>query len=229
MHINEKKESIINILVIIGSALFVWMWSDKSCGVIYSILGGIEIENHQINLLKLGKWLFIFAVYFFIFIKKLTDNRKTRLLSLYRYESFKDWWKCFFLNSQLSMFGIYIINCLFFYVLEFITNNHSNHIIEIIFIFYVHLATLLSIIIACNQIITKSIIPCVLIILEGIAYLLSVQYSLLILSCGMYSSMSKIDNKCMVIIAVLAQLLISGISYSTVVWLWKKDNLDVIG
>ena len=226
---SEKKTGIINTLVIISAAVFVWLWSDKSGGVIYSAYGGIEIESRELNLIKLGKWLFIYGLYFLLLIKQLTDNKKTQLFSIYRFGSFKAWWKSYFLKIHLLMLGSYVISCLVFYVIELITDNHSSNTIEVLFIFYVHLATYISIIIACNQMFTKSLVPCVLIVFEGITYLISVQSSVMISSCGMYTSMSRIDSKCMIITIMMAQLLIGYVCYYIVIWLWKKDYLDVIG
>ena len=143
MNVNKKLS---NIIFMAAFALFTWMWSDKYDGVITSVLGGIETESDIIDILGLGKWLFLFAVYFLILNKMLVDNRKTLLFTLYRYRDFKSWWKQYFLRLHITMFLYYLISCIVWYVIGVVTDNSSSHTVEIMIIFYMHLAMYFSII-----------------------------------------------------------------------------------
>ena len=156
MNVNKKLS---NIIFMAAFALFTWMWSDKYDGVITSVLGGIETESDIIDILGLGKWLFLFAVYFLILNKMLVDNRKTLLFSLYRYRDFKSWWKQYFFRLHITMFLYYLISCIVWYVIGVVTDNSSSHAVEIMIIFYMHLAMYFSIIAAADRILNKSIMP----------------------------------------------------------------------
>ena len=224
----DKKGILISIIILIGFSLFTWMWSEKNNGVIASVLGGIEIEDDLIKTLRLGKWLFLFAVYFLMLNKMLVDNRKIILFSLYRYRNFKEWWKQYFLKLQKEMFFYYFMCCIVWYLIEIITSNYSKHVIPIMIIFYMHIAMYFSIVIAANQIFNKSIMPCILVLVEGLSYIVAVQYPLIIFTYGMYCRMAMVENKWFHIIVLLIEFIVCCLSYFCVIWLWKKDRLELV-
>lgn len=223
----DKKEILIRITILIVFSLFTWMWSEKNNGVIASILGGIEIEDDLIKTLNLGKWLFLFAVYFLMLDNMMEDNRKIILFSLYRYGNFKEWWKQCFMKSQIKMFFYYSICCIVWYLIEIVTNNYSKHVIPIMITFYIHIAMFFCIVIAANQIFKKSIMPCILILVEGLSYIVAVQYPSIVLTYGMYCRMTMVENKWFHIIVLVIEFIVCYLSYFSVIWLWKKDRLEL--
>lgn len=225
MNVNKKLS---NIIFMAAFALFTWMWSDKYDGVITSVLGGIETESDIIDILGLGKWLFLFAVYFLILNKMLVDNRKTLLFSLYRYRDFKSWWKQYFLRLHITMFLYYLISCIVWYVIGGVTDNSSSHAVEIMIIFYMHLAMYFSIIAAADRILNKSIMPCILILIEGVTYIISVQYRHIVLTFGMYRRMALMDNKWFQVIVPGIEFIVCWLCYFSVIRLWKKDKLELL-
>lgn len=223
----DKKEILIRITILIVFSLFTWMWSEKNNGVIASILGGIEIEDDLIKTLNLGKWLFLFAVYFLMLDNMMEDNRKIILFSLYRYGNFKEWWKQCFMKSQIKMFFYYSICCIVWYLIEIVTNNYSKHVIPIMITFYIHIAMFFCIVIAANQIFKKSIMPCILILVEGLSYIVAVQYPSIVLTYGMYCRMTMVENKWFHFIVLVIEFIVCYLSYFSVIWLWKKDRLEL--
>lgn len=224
----DKKGMLINIAIVIGFTIFTWMWSEKNNGVIESVLSGIKIEDNMIKTLNLGKWLFLFAVYFLMLNRIMVENKKMILFSLYRYKDFKEWWRHHFMLLQKKMLFYYLLCCIIWYLIEIVTNNHSENIIPIITIFYIHIAMFFSVLIAANQIFDKSITPCVLILIEGLSYIASVQYPTIVMTCGMHCTMATIENIWFKIILLVMQAIICYFSYFLVVFLWKKDKLELL-
>lgn len=174
-------------LAALAYSVLTWTWTDVSKRGFTGILGGISTENgNTIELVPLGKWLFLFAFYFLIICRKLYQTISNLTLTVYRYQSFKQWWRHSFMMIHLTDALIFTETCAVWGIFESISGNPDWEAIAVVAVFFLHLSVWVSILEVCNVAFERQIAPCVLLILEGMLYILSVNYDQPVLACGMY-------------------------------------------
>ncbi|GFI22826.1 hypothetical protein IMSAGC011_01602 [Lachnospiraceae bacterium] len=227
----QKYIDLWDALAVICYSVFTWYWSSHVKSIITEILAGIPNEGSIIEIVPLGKWLFLFAFYFFIISRKLSKNRKILPFILYRYRYFKTWWKRHFIAMHIIDFIIFIISCVIWGMLELFDENFTNENFGIILVFFLHLSVWISVLVVNDIIFSAKITPCILLIFEGMLYIISVNFNLPFLVCGMYvnCSYSKLGIIAMVVYAI--EILTIAICYLIVPKLWKLGYLErkVIG
>jgi len=221
----SKKETVLKLSILAAFSVFAWCWSVKDRGVIFAVLGGIEREGDQIEILQMGRWLFLFAVFFLMMYRVMLDSRRTLLLSMYRYPSFRGWWKHYFLESHLMNLGHYLFCCLLWLLMENVTDNHSVYLFGTIIVFYIHLAMFISILLACGVVWMKAAVPCILLLLEGSAYILSNSLPAGILTCGMYCRIVLDTDYPAVYLFSAVQLVVCMECYFLVPQFWDRGVL----
>lgn len=208
-------------------SVFAWHWIDGAKGIITEILGGIPIENgNMIEIVPLGKWLFLFAFYFFIVCRKLSKTESILTFTLYRHKYFKSWWKHYFITMHITDLLIFIISCAIWRILEIFNGKSGDENFAIILVFFLHLSVWISILILSNIIFERKIAPCILLILEGMLYIFSVNYHLPFLACGMYVRCSYLKLGVVAAAAYGIEILIIAICYFIAPKLWRFGCLE---
>ncbi|MEZ3429616.1 MAG: hypothetical protein K1W36_05015 [Lachnospiraceae bacterium] len=222
----QKYIDIWDALAVICYSVFTWCWSGQVKSNITEILSGISTEGSVIEIVPLGKWLFLFAFYFFIICRKLSKNRRMLTFVLYRYRYFETWWRRHFITMHIANFMIFIISCVIWGTLELFNGIFTNENIAVILVFFLHLSVWISVLIAGNIIFNTKITPCILLIFEGMLYIVSVNFNLPFLVCGMYANCSYHKLGIIAVVAYVIEILIMAICYLTVSKLWKLGYLE---
>lgn len=213
-------------LAVIFCSVFTWHWSSRVKSIIIEILAGISIEDSVIEIVPLGKWLFLFAFYFFIICRKLSKDRRMMLLVLYRYRYFETWWKHHFITMHIANFIIFIISCVMWETLDMFNGNFTNENFAVILVFFLHLSAGASVLTAGDILLHTKIIPCILLIWEGMSYIAAVNFHLPFLVCGMYVNCSFRKLGIAAAAAYVTEIFITVICYLTVPELWKRGYLE---
>ncbi len=222
----QKNIDTWDVLAVVCYSAFTWYWSDRVKSIITEILAGISTKTGVIEVVPLGKWLFLFAFYFFIICRKLSENRRMLAFALYRYKYFETWWKRHFITMHISNFIIFIISCVIWGTLELFDGNFTNENYDVILVFFLHLSVWISVLIAGNIIFDTKITPCILLIFEGMLYIVSVNLNLPFLACGMYVNCSYAKLGVIAAVAYVIEILIIAICYLAVPKLWKWGHLE---
>lgn len=161
--------------------IYGWTWDKEN--LMREILGGVPYSGgDEILLLPLGKWLFLFGFFFFILCRGMLTDSRIGVLERYRYGSFGRWWGTRFLTLHLKN------------VLAFLTAYLCWGLLggfpmqaEMALVFYLHLCAMVSLLIVADYFQMSGMAPGILIVAEGVGYVLSVRHSLPWMACGMYS------------------------------------------
>lgn len=215
-----------DILAVICYSVFTLYWSSQLKSIVAEILAGISMEGSVIEIVPLGKWLFLFAFYFFIIGRKLSKNRRMLLFVLYRYRYFEAWWKCHFITIHIANFIIFLISCIVWETFDWFNGNFTNESFAVISVFFLHLSAGISVLTAGNILFNAKLTPCILLILEGMLYIVSVNFNLPFLVCGMYVNCSYHSLGIIAGAAYGVEILIIAICYLTVPGLWKLGYLE---
>lgn len=221
-----------DVLAVICYSAFVWYWINNTQNAIMEILGGIPNEmGSTIEMVPLGKWLFLFAFYSFIICRKLSKNRKILTFTLYRHRCFKSWWKHHFIAMHITDFLVFVISCSIWGTLELFNGKWTKENFAIILVFFLHLSVWVSILAVSDIIFERKIAPCILLILEGMLYVCSVNFNLPFLVCGMYVNCSYPKLGIVSVMAYGIEVLTVAICYLVVPRLWRFGCLErkVIG
>lgn len=215
-----------DILAALGFSVLVWSWTDGTKRGITGILGGISTENgNTIELVPLGKWLFLFAFYFLIICRRLYQTKSNLTFALYRYRSFKRWWRHSFMMIHLTDLLIFIGTCAVWGIFGLLSGNPDGEAIAVLAVFSLHLSVWVSILALGNVVFERQLMPCVLLILEGMLYILSVNYDQPVLACGMYVRCACAPPG--IAAAVYgAEALIIMVCYFTAPKLWESEYLE---
>lgn len=221
----KKIETCRDIPIVTCFALFVLKWRNQTEYNIIGILGGIsDFDTDRIEIIQLGKWLFLFAFYFWFIERKLEKDRKIITFKIYRYGRFQTWWKYHYIKMHWSSFCTYGISCLIWMVAEFGKRGCIKNEFAVILVFFLHLSLWMSILILCDILVYKKIVICILLLAEGLTYIFSVNFKVPCLAFGMYARSSGL-------VAIFIYMLeVFGIigCYITGLWLWKKGWLERI-
>lgn len=219
-------------LAVICYSFFIWYWIDGKKGIIIEILGGIPIENgNMIEIVPLGKWLFLFAFYFFIVCRKLSKSRSILTIALYRHQYFKSWWKCHFITIHITNFLIFIISCAIWRILEIFEGKSGGESFAVMLVFFLHLNVWISILILSDIIFERKIAPCILLILEGILYIFSINYNLQFLVCGMYvrCSFSQLGIAAAAVYGIEISIIAACYFIAPQLWRYGYSERKIIG
>lgn len=171
-----------NILMTVCFALFVYGWTEQKDEAIFGILGGVpDYGGGTIEIVSLGKWLFLFGFFSLVTCRTISTGKGVRNFELYRHQQFVKWWSLHFAKAHMINVFTFLVAYLIWLLL-----CRGNTELEAALIFLLHLSCMTSILLLFDFIGVK-IIPCILIIAEGIGYILSVNYNIPWLACGMYN------------------------------------------
>ena len=86
----KKKTIIFEVIIIFLFSVFMIIWNVGCKNIVCNIYGGVEYNYGDINVLAMGKWLFVFAMYFLITGYEMLNNQRMFLdelqtMSLSRY------------------------------------------------------------------------------------------------------------------------------------------------
>lgn len=227
MNCNKVISQIVIVVMTFLFSFLIQKWPDEyHNSTLLSILGGIKVEEgNSINLLAMGRWLFLLGFFLVILGINITMFQKTRSMALYRYKSIKSWWKEYFFTIHKNILLYYII--IIIVVLLYNSEKIGLDEILVIFTYYLHLCCLISFILAFDVVYRKKAILGIIIIFEGVLYILSVQYSCMWLVPGMYVCSSWcIDNGFDGLLVFAFELVAIVFFWSLIPFLWKKGFFE---
>lgn len=190
------------------------------------LFGGIEwLDDGYLDLLALGRWLFLYGMLLFFFTLFVNRKRRSSQFILYRYRTFRKWWSVSFWS------GIFITEGMFFGIVFicFACNGVGDvrQNLYICIVYGIHLALAGSIIRVVDFLYPGIPITAYLIIWEGVSYVLSVQFDCSGIVSGMYvRSTSYISGGFSIETACIIKGILIGLCYETVCELWKKGYID---
>lgn len=162
-------------------SIFCCVECDGVQGIISQILGGIPVQTGEIEIVLMGKWLFLIAFYLLLTGIELNSRESIRLYALYRYKSYHNWWRKNFYSIQLLMSMLLMESVLLWSGYERINGLSSGSAVQIVFLFWVHMCFLVMLQCLLHLFIQNGMGASILIFLEGIGYL----FSLKIKNCGL--------------------------------------------
>lgn len=210
-----------NLLMTVCFAFFVYAWTDKDDEVIFRILGGIpDYGGRTIEIVPLGKWLFLFGFFFLIACRTINMSQQIKKLQMYRYQKFVKWW-----SQHFTV--VHMVNAFTFFTAYLIWRLicGENGKIEVVFVFFLHLSCMISILLLFDFI-GKKTVPCILIIIEGMGYVLSVNYDISWLACGMYNRSILFREGGFSVGVFILEIVIILFCYMGAPYLWKKEILE---
>lgn len=209
-------------------AFFAVMWHGEKEGIIFFILGGIKNDmGKQIELLPMGKWLFLFGYFFMIIGMQLARERQSVTLLMHRYGSFYKWWRTHFINIEFLIMILFLSSICIWKCMEFVYEVKSLNFIWICVTYFIHLICMGAVEISSDILFSSKVMSAILIILEGILYILSIQYSLPWLAAGMFVRSDKYQKDGYSILLVyIIEVFIIAICYLAVPVLWKCGWLE---
>ena len=161
--------------------IYGWTW-DKNKPV-REILGGVPCsEGDEILLLPLGKWLFLFGFFLFILCRRMSEASRLSVFEQYRYGNFRSWWRTHYFSLHLKNSITFLTAYLLWGLLGKLNMQAGTALV-----FYLHLSAMVSLIIVADYFHLSGAAPCILIVTEGLCFILSVQHRLPWLACGMYT------------------------------------------
>lgn len=208
-------------LLTVCFAFFVYVWIDKDDEVIFRILSGIpDYGGRTIEIVSLGKWLFLFGFFFLMACRTINMSREIKKFQMYRCQKFIRWWSQYFAV-------VHMVNALTFLIAYFIwwLVCRENEKMEVVFVFFLHLSCMISILLLFDFI-GKKIMPCILILIEGIGYVLSVNYDIPWLACGMYNRSIFFRKDGFSVGILVLEIMIIVFCYVAALYLWNKGILE---
>lgn len=190
------------------------------------VFGGIEwVDAEYLDLLGLGRWLFLYSVFLFVFTLTISERRKMLSFTLYRYTTFTRWWHHNWWNSiqrVLIWYAIAIILCTIISGWQITQQD-----IRVIVLYLVHILSACAVVGFVNFVSYRSKIVLYLIVWEGISYILSVHENCAWLVSGMYvRSAAYIKHGFSNLVVCGLKLIVIVVCYAAVVRLWKRGFVD---
>lgn len=210
-----------NFLMTVCFALFVYAWTEKKDEAIFGILGGIpDYGGRTIEIVPLGKWLFLFGFFFLIACRTINMSQQIKNFQMYRHQKFVRWW-----SQHFAV--VHMVNVLTFFTAYLIWRLicRENGELEAVFTFFLHLSCMISILLLFDFIGTK-IMPCILIVVEGMGYVLSVNYDIPWLACGMYNRSIFFREDGFSVGIFILETVIILFCYMAAPYLWNKEILE---
>lgn len=170
-------------LVSVLFALLMYAWTWNKGNLVKEIIGGIPYDGtSRLELLSLGKWLFLFAFFLLRVCQKMMAVSQVCILGLYRFGSFRKWW-------SIHFWKMHLVNGLTFLTVYLIWGLLDQMDMEVgtAFVFFLHLNVCVSIVTVADWCGKSKVAPSILIVLEGFFYVLSVCCNFPWLACGMHT------------------------------------------
>ncbi len=198
----QKTDIVLAILISVVTLL----WTDNGYSVVRGVLGGIIYsEDGQIDSVALGKWLFIYGVCFLMTGRKIVEKMQIYKYTVYRSGSFACWWRKLFAETQLYMLVILFLYSSLWLVADVIQGTwYRDGMIMITF--YLHCSLYITAFLVSSLFMERNEVPCLLLLVEGMLYCISVKWKLPILNGGMYVELITAGKirYCLVLIFQLA-------------------------
>lgn len=178
----QKTDIVLAILISVVTLL----WTDNGYSAVRGVLGGIIYsEDGQIDSVGLGKWLFIYGVCFLMTGRKIAEKMQIYKYTVYRSGSFAGWWRKLFTEIQLYTLVILFLYSSLWLVVDVIQGTwYRDGMIMVTF--YLHCSLYITVFLVSSLFMERNAVPCLLLLLEGMLYCISVKWKLPMLNSGMY-------------------------------------------
>ncbi len=178
----QKTDIVLAILISVVTLL----WTDNGYSAVRGVLGGIIYsEDGQIDSVALGKWLFIYGVCFLMTGRKIAEKMQLYKYTVYRSGSFACWWRKLFAETQLYMLVILFLYSSLWLVVDVIQGTwYRDGMIMVTF--YLHCSLYITVFLVSSLFMERNEVPCLLLLVEGMLYCISVKWKLPMLNGGMY-------------------------------------------
>lgn len=205
-------------------ALLDYKWAGPGGGILEVRLGGIEESGGEILPVPMGRWLFVFGWFFLTAGLYSIRARRLLVLELYRHGSFGRWWFRQSLRIYGMSFILYMEMVLVWYVLEWLTGRKTEEAGWILITFGLHAALFVAVETGLNLLAMKGMAAGILIIAEGMGYVLAEQTGNPWLAGGMYVRSSRyIENGFSLPVMYSVEIVLLVFCY-TAVWLLGRSG-----
>lgn len=176
-------------------AVFIWKMPAEPRDGVTAMIGGIPADNGNVlELLALGRWLFLLAALLLIVGGKLYAERKIAAFALSRYGGFAGWWRSHFFRAHMTSAIAFVVMCAVWALCKLLDGKTGAESAEAFLAFFLHAAALTSVLTLGDFAFRRNFLPGVLLIAEGMSYVCSVWHDAPYLACGMYARCSVTEN-----------------------------------
>lgn len=208
-------------------SLLDYKWAGPGGGVLEVLLGGIEESGGEILPIPMGRWLFAFGWLFLAAGLESMRERRLFVFELYRYGSFGRWWFKQFLRIQGVSFILYIEMAVVWYVLEIMTGRETEEAGWILITFGLHAAVFVAVELCFDLLAVKGLTAGVLIIAEGMGYVLAEQTGNPWFAGGMFVRSSRcMDGGFSLSVMYSVEVVLLILCYTAVWRLGKSGRLE---
>lgn len=168
-----------------------YIWTADREHPLFSLLGGVEdAGGGEINILALGKWLFLTGFFLLMAGRELVRRRQMFLFCVYRYGDVKNWWTHTFLGVLGRMCILYMEAVVLWGVFQWMETNLIQGIWQVC-TFGLHMLCLVAVVCASGVAFSKNYMLPILLVAEGILCVLAVQCDMPVFASGMYYHSSQ--------------------------------------
>ena len=188
------------------------------------IIGGIpSSEGELVRLLPMGLWLLLISLFILVAVIEAIRKKGRMMLTLYRYGSISKWWRIYFCGT-MSRITIFYVVCMLVWLC---TGDRNPNTKTYVLYYYLHIITVVALFLLLDMVTDKKWISVLLILLDGIGYVLSVHYGMHFLATGMYVRSEKcIDIGFSLEVTIVIKILLIVCCYCIFpyIWKWERDG-----
>lgn len=204
-----------------------YIWKDKNKDVFLSLIGGIEEYDGEILILPMGRWLFLFGFFFLLAGLEVMKIKRVSYFVCYRHSTFKHWWKKQFIHIHLMVVILFGIALLTWLGCSIVQGKSLEDIGVISVTFLIHICLMVTIEICFDVLFSKALTGGILIVVEGVLYIIAEQYQIPWLAGGMYIRSSKmLENGFALPVMYVAEILFMLVCYGMILFMWKKGYME---
>lgn len=204
-------------------AVFLWKMPAEPRDGVTALIGGIPADDGNVlELVALGRWLFLIAVFLLLVGRKLYAERSIAVFALSRYAGFGAWWRSHFFRAQAENTTIFAVLCAVWGLCKLITGKAGAESVEAFLAFFLHIGMVTSVLTLGDFVFRRNFLSGLLLVAEGMGYVCSVWHNVPYLACGMYArcSVAKIGGVAFLIYALEAA--VTAGCYFLAPALWKR-------
>lgn len=223
--INRQKQ-VVFIALSILFAFLIQRWPGEQDGNgIVSIFGGIEMKDGQfLDLLAMGRWLFTFGFFSLLLGVELSQTRKVKEMTMYRYKSIGKWWSRYFCTVHGKILFAFLIVTVF---VKGMGDGNGIGDFCAAFTYYLHLCCVVSLVIVLDTLFQWKALLGGVVLAEGIMYVISVKNTCYWMVSGMYvCSNLHVADGFEIQKVYLCELILILLLWVAVPVLWKKGFME---
>lgn len=209
-----------------GVAVLCAYWHRNQPDLFIAILGGISVDDgNTIDVVGMGRWLLLIAFFLLLATLQFDCLKNVMKFEISRMASFKRWWRLSFLRSQITFFLSFLYCCCVWCAGSVLLYGTIKVETGCLLTFYIHMSMWIAVSSLGNVTTGKNILPGVIIIMEGMLYVGSINWNFPALTGGMYLRIVTAGRVGMLNVYVIEMCVII-LCYMMGIFMWKKGYLE---